>query len=201
MFENFYGNSTAAEVLNQMVSGSRIPQTILLAGPDGIGKATLARRFGARLLGHGPAIEKDDLSLLHNVDMLAEREKMPADKRGDDPLLFQSHPDFVTFCPEGPLRQISIQQMRILKERAQFAPLKGRHRIFLIDQIDRANEQAKPAESRSDPQHAKLNQQPHRCQRGHDHRREPKRGISAGRIDHRFGGVPRHGYPERAERQ
>ena len=136
MFENFYGNSIAAEVLGQMVSGSRIPQTILLAGPDGIGKATLARRFGARLLGHGPAIEKDDLSLPHNVELLAEREKMPADKRGDDPLLFQSNPDFVTFCPEGPLRQISIQQMRVLKDRAQFAPLKGRHRVFLIDQID-----------------------------------------------------------------
>ena len=71
MFENFYGNATAAGVLDQMVSGSRIPQTILLAGPDGIGKATLARRFGACLLGHGPAIEKDDLSLPHNVDSVS----------------------------------------------------------------------------------------------------------------------------------
>lgn len=142
MFEHFYGNATAAEVLANMVSGSRIPQTILLAGPDGIGKATLARRLGARLLGNGALIEKDDLSLAHNVELLAEREKLPADKRADDPLLFHSHPDFVTFCPEGPLRQISIQQMRTLKERAQFAPLKGRHRIFLIDRIDRANEQA-----------------------------------------------------------
>ncbi|MBL8237331.1 MAG: AAA family ATPase [Bryobacterales bacterium] len=142
MFENFHGNAAAAEVLGQMVSGNRIPQTILLSGPEGIGKATLARRFGARLLGHGEQIEMDDLSLAHNVERLAEREKMPADKRGDDPLLFQSHPDFVTFCPEGPLRQISIQQMRTLKERAQFTPLKGRRRVFLIDQIDRANEQA-----------------------------------------------------------
>jgi DNA polymerase-3 subunit delta' len=142
MFENFYGNSTAAAVLEQMAVSGRIPQTLLLSGPEGIGKATLARRFGARLLAHGEAIEKDDLSLPHNVALLAEREKMPADKRGDDPLLFQSHPDFVTFCPEGPLRQISIQQMRVLKDRAQFAPIKGKHRIFLIDQIDRANEQA-----------------------------------------------------------
>lgn len=142
MFENFHGNATAAAVLETMISGERIPQTILLSGPEGIGKATLARRFGARLLGQGELIEKDDLSLPKNVETLAERDKLPADKRGDDPLLFQSHPDFVTFCPEGPLRQISIQQIRTLKDRAQFAPLRGKHRIFLIDQIDRANEQA-----------------------------------------------------------
>jgi len=142
MFDNFYGNAAAVDVLEQMLGSGRIPQTILISGPEGIGKATLARRFAGRLLGNPEAIEKDDLSLPHNRELIAEREKMPADKRGDDPLLFQSHPDFVTFCPEGPLRQISIQQMRVLKERAQFAPLKGRYRIFVIDQIDRANEQA-----------------------------------------------------------
>lgn len=142
MFDDFHGNANAGAVLQRMIEEKRIPQTILLSGPDGIGKATLARRFGARLVGNAAAIEKDDLSLSHNLELLGEREKMPADKRADDPLFFHSHPDFVTFCPEGPLRQISIPQMRTLKERAQFAPLKGRHRVFLIDQIDRANEQA-----------------------------------------------------------
>jgi DNA polymerase-3 subunit delta' len=67
---------------------------------------------------------------------------LPADKRGEDPLLFSTHPDFVTFAPDGPLRQLSIQQMRLLKERAQFKPLTGSHRVFLIDHLDRANEQA-----------------------------------------------------------
>lgn len=32
--------------------------------------------------------------------------------------------------------------MRLLKERAQFKPLKGEWRVFLIDQVDRAGEQA-----------------------------------------------------------
>jgi len=32
--------------------------------------------------------------------------------------------------------------MRLLKERAQFKPLHGTRRVFLIDHIDRANEQA-----------------------------------------------------------
>jgi DNA polymerase III, gamma/tau subunits len=142
MFDNFYGNNTAQQTLAQMVRQERIPQTILLSGPEGVGKATLARRFAAALLDRSDLIEQDDLSLPHNLALLAEREKLPADKRAEDPLLFASHPDFVTFPPDGSLRQLSIQQMRLLKERAQFKPLRGRYRVFLIDHIDRANEQA-----------------------------------------------------------
>src|SRR5437870_3608740 len=99
-----------------MIGEQRISQTLLLAGPEGVGKATLARRFAARLLGQPAKIEQDDLSLPQNVAAIAAREKLSADKRTDDPLLFATHPDFVTFPPEGPLRQISIGQMRLLKE-------------------------------------------------------------------------------------
>ena len=140
--DNFFGNRPVCEALEQMIATGRIPQTVLLAGPAGIGKATLARRFAARLLGDETKIEEDDLSLPQHVELIEQREKWPADKRADDPLLFASHPDFLTFTPEGPLRQISIQQIRLLKDRAQFRPLRGERRVFLVDRLDRANEQA-----------------------------------------------------------
>ena len=142
MFDNFYGNATTAATLEGMISGQRIHQTLLLAGPEGIGKATLARRFAARLMGHPELIEQDDLSLPGNMAHIAEREKLPSEKRVEDPLVFQTHSDFLTFPPDGPLRQLSIQQMRLLKDRAQFNPMRGAYRVFLIDHIDRANEQA-----------------------------------------------------------
>lgn len=142
MFENFWGNAYVQQALDTMLCNGRIPQTLLFAGLEGLGKATLARRFAARLLGGAEKIERDDLSLPENFSLIASREKLPAEKRNEDPLLFGAHPDFLTFPPDGPLRQIGIPQMRLLKDRAQYKPLHGERRVFLIDQADRANEQA-----------------------------------------------------------
>lgn len=146
MIRDFHGNVEAVETLTEMLATSRIPQTILLSGPSGVGKATLVRRFASVILDATGAdiekIERDDLFLPHNVEMLAEREKLASDKRSEDPLMLATHADFITFSPDGPLRQVSIQQIRLLKDQARMNPSRGKWRVFLIDQIDRANEQA-----------------------------------------------------------
>ena len=49
MFENFWGNRAVVEALEQMIAQDRLAQTLLFAGPEGVGKATLARRLGGRL--------------------------------------------------------------------------------------------------------------------------------------------------------
>jgi len=156
VFDRFWGNPSTARTLEGMIAANRIPQTLLLSGPEGVGKATLARRFAARLLdSQEPAdartrssaekIEQDDLSREENRALIAERERWTGEQRTEDPLFFSTHPDFVTFCPEGPLRQISIPQMRLVRERAQLLPMRGRWRVFLIDQFDRTSHQVADA--------------------------------------------------------
>jgi len=142
MFEPFWGNPHVTAALEQMIARGRLAQTLLFAGPEGVGKATLARRMAAQLLGHAQQIERDDLSLPDNIEIVAARERWPADKRNQDPMLFASYPDFVTFPPDGPLRQISIEQTRLLREWAKLAPDRGSRRVFLIDHVDRAGEHA-----------------------------------------------------------
>src|SRR5438477_561485 len=91
MFENFWGNPQVVQALEQMIAGGRLSQTLLFSGPEGVGKATLARRLGARLLGHSERIEQDDLGLPENLETVAAREKLTSEKRNDDPLLFATH--------------------------------------------------------------------------------------------------------------
>src|ERR1700676_1814573 len=93
VLDNFFGNSTVVSALTEMAASGRVAQTLLLSGPEGVGKATLARRFAALLVGAAtPAdfakIEQDDLSLGTNVEIIADREKWPSDKRNEDPLFF-----------------------------------------------------------------------------------------------------------------
>ena len=78
--EKFFGNPAAAAALSDMIRRERIPQTLLLSGPEGVGKATLARRFAAELLQYDPAkIDQDDLSLESNA--IAHRRPRKMDRR------------------------------------------------------------------------------------------------------------------------
>ena len=75
MFEGFWGNQHVATALEQMIARGRLAQTLLFAGSEGVGKATLARRLAAHLLGHAEQIERDDLSLPENIEIVAARER------------------------------------------------------------------------------------------------------------------------------
>ena len=151
----FIGNQRVAATLRRMVAERRLPQTLLFAGPRGVGKATLARQLAAAMncpasRGGEPCgdcsncrrILAADLSSEVFQKQFEERLKMPAAKRLENPLIVATHPDFLTFPPDGPLQMITIEQARRLREAARFGPSEGVRRVFLVDQAGRANEEA-----------------------------------------------------------
>lgn len=154
-FSDYLGNRPVVDATRRMLAENRLPGTLLFAGPSGVGKATLARYLAAAL--NCKATEPDDfcggcssclrilaadLSLPEYRQQADERAKMPAAKRGDSPLIVSTHPDFLIFPPDGPLAIIGVEQARALRAAARFNPSEGKHRIFVIDQADRANDEA-----------------------------------------------------------
>ena len=73
-----------------------------------------------------PKIEQDDLSLEANANLDRGSRKVDLRQAQRRSAVFRSHPDFMTFAPDGPLRQITIPQMRLLKDRAPLKPLQRR---------------------------------------------------------------------------
>lgn len=148
------GHRRIADSLWRMVSEQRLPQTLLFAGPEGVGKATFARHLAAGInCASGPGkpcgecsscerILAVDLSRASYRQQLEERRKLPAAKRAEAALVISTHPDFLTFPPDGPMRVIGIDQARFLRNAARYGPSEGRRRIFLLDGADRTNPEA-----------------------------------------------------------
>jgi len=152
-FDAVLGNRHAVTLLREALVAGRLPHAILLHGPAGVGKATVARLLaGAILCLKGP-------------------EQGPCGKcAGCLKLEHGNHPDFfhVTRLPKkesasaaaaaseaddeegegggGDLKAfIVVEQIRDVVEHAGFPPREGAARVFLIDPAERMNPNAQNA--------------------------------------------------------
>jgi DNA polymerase III subunit delta' len=116
VFSPILGQAKALTLLSRAVKSGRLAHAYLFAGPDGVGKTTVALDLAAILLCRDP---------------LAER---PC---GICPgcLKFHSsnHPDFLRIRPDG--AAIKIDQIRQLKKALNFAPFESRLRIVLLEEV------------------------------------------------------------------
>ena len=107
MFEGILGHESIQTFLLRLAEKERIPHALLFAGPEGVGKRTLARSFAAHLL------------------------EAPFAR------LESGHPDFFSFAPEGKSGHHSIEEIRILTDRVYQAPFEAKRRVFLIEDAER----------------------------------------------------------------
>ncbi len=128
------GQPVALEAIEAMIRG-RAPHAILLTGPDGVGKTTLALDLAAGLLCE------------------ADPERRPCRTcRGCRMVDHGGHPDLHRLGPVGPGRQVVIggpdaryRGIRDLIAELALMPVEGRARVAIVDGADRMNEDAQSA--------------------------------------------------------
>jgi DNA polymerase III subunit delta' len=150
MFSDVMGHERIREPLGRAVGSGRLPPALLLSGPEGIGKKTLALAIARGMLcERGPGEPCGECThcrrLARSIGALPERRAEAADKT-DEParLNHRLHPDVVLVeaWRTATRTEIKVAQIRDLVGEVAARPFEGRSRIFVIDDAHAMNDQA-----------------------------------------------------------
>jgi len=124
-FANLLGHERPLGLLRAMLSQNRLPHALLIAGPEGVGKRTLA------------------LALAQAVNCLHPQEVEPCGVCSACGKIERGvHPDVTEMTPEGRLRVIKIDTIRELRSQAAFRPYEGKNKVYIILEAERMTAEA-----------------------------------------------------------
>jgi DNA polymerase III subunit delta' len=141
----FIGNSRGIDVLRRAIAQDRFPHALILAGPPGIGKSTLAILLARELncLSPGPGgacgacvLCRKIMAVLHSRYVRCQSGKGEQDCGGCEACKTRSdqHPDVRLIEPEK--SAISIEQVRGLIDEISYQPFQARYRVVVLDPAD-----------------------------------------------------------------
>jgi DNA polymerase-3 subunit delta' len=160
-FNDFLGNTTAVEHLRTAIAAGRLPHSLILAGPNGAGKYTLAlmlamavecERQPRELRSYSEALGANGQSLAsfcgvcHNCTRIASaanlddevdkavaiREELRDADKKDTRILIQPHPDVLIVPPDPPQLLIKLGQIRTVIQRSHYLPSEAPKKIFIL---------------------------------------------------------------------
>jgi DNA polymerase-3 subunit delta' len=163
-FNEFLGNTTAVESLRTAIAAGRLPHSLILSGPSGAGKYTLAlmltmavecERQPRDLWSNGQTLA-GFCGHCHNCTRIASaanleeqvaaavtaREELRETDKKDTRVLIQPHPDVLILPPDPPQLLIKLGQVRILIQRAHYLPAEAPRRIFILTAANMMKEAA-----------------------------------------------------------
>jgi DNA polymerase-3 subunit delta' len=148
-FQDFLGNSQTVTRLRESMRAGRFPHSLILAGPRGAGKYTLALML-ARAFNCLNPTESDGLpdfcGVCSNCTRIADaanleervaeaveaRDALRETDKRDTRILIQTHPDVLIVPPDPPQLQIKIGQVRQVIHVAYYRPPVESRRTFTI---------------------------------------------------------------------
>jgi DNA polymerase III subunit delta' len=153
-FNDFIGNSAAIEHLRTAIAAGRLPHSLILAGPNGAGKYTLAlmlamavecERQPRDLWSNGQSLASfcgvcrnctriaSAANLDEEVDKaVAAREELREVDKKDTRVLIQPHPDVLIVPPDPPQLLIKLGQVRTVIHSSHYLPAEAPKKIFIL---------------------------------------------------------------------
>ncbi|MGH9539843.1 MAG: ATP-binding protein [Terriglobales bacterium] len=148
-FSDFHGNSDVLHRLRDMLARNHFPQAVILAGPAGSGKYTLALMLAKAMNCLSP-VTTDGLpdfcgkcsncvriALSEDLDArfaeaVEARENLRDTDKKETRLFVQTHPDVLIIPPDPPQMMIKVDQVRRVIETIYYRPGEARERVYIF---------------------------------------------------------------------
>ena len=148
-FSDFHGNEGVVRRLREMLARDRFPQAVILAGPAGAGKYTLALMLAKAINCLAPILsgglpdfcgqcsnciriaQAEDLES-RSAEALEAREDMRETDRKETRLFVQTHPDVLIIPPDPPQMMIKVDQVRRVIETIYYRPGDAKERVYIF---------------------------------------------------------------------
>jgi len=158
-FSDFHGNSDLVRTLREMLARRHFPHAVILSGPPGAGKFTLAQMtakamncleqpvtnglpdFCGRCTNCIRIAEADALEERFAEAVEARESLRDADKR-ETRILVQTHPDVLIIPPDPPQMLVKVDQVRHLIREIYYKPSEGRERVCIFSDAEFMKEAA-----------------------------------------------------------
>lgn len=148
-FRDFLGNEPTVRHLREAIAADRFPHSLILSGPRGAGKYTLAVKLAQTLnclnlqqtdgLPDACGVcsnctrigQSADLDARVDEAIVAREDLREVDKK-ETRILVQTHPDMLVIPPDPPQLLIKLGQVRSLIREIYRMPAEGRRAIYLF---------------------------------------------------------------------
>jgi DNA polymerase-3 subunit delta' len=147
-FSSFHGNPATIDLLRSMLARDRFPHAVIIAGPEGSGKYTLAQMIAKAMNCQNPPLtgEPDFCGVCENCREIAEADDLDAhfeeavetreglrdaDKK-ETRIFVQTHPDVLIIPPDPPQMMIKVDQVRHVIGQIYKRPRRGDHAVYIF---------------------------------------------------------------------